>query len=1373
MSRHPAQTLADPALRSNMPLFDGTAASSGLLKPPTVPGFLGKQTLQYNGAYFTYDPRGKDGAGFTQDWSKSKMAQMDDRSPVRPLSGMQRQNHVMCRQDAAAAAEEGRSHPSPMCHPPAKQGFTFYSKSPEISSPAVATSVASVAVRKQKLGAEDPSPPSPSPLYLAIPKAVYGHHPCCNDLGCAMGQRFGARHGDHVSQRTPNAVYEHDWLQMTAHYEKPPVQRKEALLQQRSLQLERGAEQLKRMTMEPYGPGGPNYASYPCAPTRTLFGPLSEHGQHLQTSPPGYPGLYSSHPTYEQMTSELYQERSPMSKYGQLTQHPVFYYSQANGEVENRQCKDSGSKQGENVSLLHKRIIPKPLEHYVLPQSVHAEIPLSYTEMLQNPSFMRGFDYPYYAVPRFHLNASQIRASLERQHSSPASHPSHIKVSSPSQHVDLPTAKDKPTSSLHADQLHSSSPFLHLDQSTPTRCVKQPPVSPSSIQMSRVFLPFSNLYRDAPVLPPAGINRLLDFSTCKAQAKQPKSLPVSHAAWQSQSPSRSAERVHAAVPNGANARKIVHSPVVTTGSKHNGVVSNTGSTVKKRSLKRSISHSSPPIKIEEEDKDVYEVELSSKQQRVEMETVKQRHKISSPPMPVIDNVFSLAHYQMHLQSSGVLFQGRERVAQTPEQHEDDIRKDVTEKRPDYDDQQPALSPVSKETSLDSRAQEAAGEVFKPQNIKIEKDYSSDVDDSVVSQNEDRRVIVKMEPEEASSPDSELVSLKERCDSEEPEKKPTKVSVEKGISYECNRTDSTARVDSSPATLHQAVAPQPTPSIQPPEGKVDFKNIPPHYLKLSTYKIIIPDGKRCATVALAKKPCPQAVTASLMQNQERETPVRKHFLELHHSLCKLISKSVSASSEQDLKNWLSRVEITAPASKSSKVEKVSCLLGVKAREAWLNEEMSSALRTVLGRLKEYTSQERCPFPHVMRTGAVFLPMLVVKELLFPMVQGSFVDQVLQLHKVELRPTTLSEEKILIQLHKRACSSRLRRLMSLKHLPDIYADVVNLLYYTCVCKHLGLNVEPDNGEPDGGHEASSDRSPAFSDINASPVSPSDWQRPCLSKRKSRVTSSSRCTFLDDFTGEEEAGDEEETVEGVLKTFAERHSDVHETEHVVPDQDPSTAPQSADSESSWMCPLMLDEPSPGEQCSEPRVKSKNCSGVILKLRKMFGKGLNGKKTCYQAVSESGADGPGASGESDPHVTPKATRRWQRHGFSHGLRRLGGSSKKKRTSLLKIKYCPYLSARHGAEHRKRWVLRSAVQRVRRAARLRYPDLVGKRVRHLYEEADKSEVWYRGEVLRVHEDHANPLKTIYEVRYDSEPEWKYYLELLMDYRKGWLIIED
>lgn len=183
------------------------------------------------------------------------------------------------------------------------------------------------------------------------------------------------------------------------------------------------------------------------------------------------------------------------------------------------------------------------------------------------------------------------------------------------------------------------------------------------------------------------------------------------------------------------------------------------------------------------------------------------------------------------------------------------------------------------------------------------------------------------------------------------------------------------------------------------------------------------------------------------------PVRKHFFQLHFSLHKLINKSVVASSEEALRTWLSQLDLAEAPPPNAKLQRLTCLLGVTARVRWFNEEIRLTLRDLLQRLTEYIVQDRCPFPHVIRAGAVFLPMLVIKEQLFPMVQSNYIDQVLQEHRIELRPATLSEEKILIQLHKRACSSRLRRLMSLKHLPDIYADLTNVLYYCCVTKYLG--------------------------------------------------------------------------------------------------------------------------------------------------------------------------------------------------------------------------------------------------------------------------------------------------------------------------------
>lgn len=1056
--------LINPVFRCKMPLFDGTVASTGLSKPKNMSDYLGKKTLQYTGAYFTYDPRGKDGAQFTPPWSNSKTSLLDGRSSVSHLSGMEGENHIIYGQ-GGKSSKGGPSHSSPLHHAPIKQGFALYTKSPGISSPTAATSVA---VRKQKKRSDNSSPLSESSVYLAIPKPVYGHNPCCDELGCVRG-RCSVEHG---FPGIPNTVYKHNWLQTDAHYsENPPIQKKaqDTLLQHGGLQFEPSAERLKRIPVETYSPGrgrtlpaiiDPNCSSYPCTLTHTLFGPLSEQSQ--QTSPRGYLSLYPSHHTYEHMTSDVYQEHSPMSKYGHLTRHPMFYYTQADVEVENRtQCNDSGSKPREDVPVILQHTISNPREHYMVPQSLHGEIPLPFacTEAFPNHALLQGFGYPCYAVPRFHLNTSQSRLPIKKQHASASLHSNHINVSPSSQCMDYPTAsatslhQDKLNPRLHFDQSHTNSPFLRVDKTSPSRSTSQPDVSPSSIQMNRHFPPISSLNIDRTGLPTAGLNmdRFLDYSSCEAQVwcpKQPKQLPVSPGAQLPQSPHHSSDGINMAVHNNSNVRKIIYSPAVAPGSKHNGPVSSSGS---KGCLKRSISHSSSHIKIKEE-RDLYEVELLMKRQKVEMKNVQLGNKTDSPPMPVIDSVFSLAPYQTQLQASGVFFPGRvpQRPVQSSEHREVKTKPDMNEKRKDQDEKKDANTPTEKPVV----------EILELKNIKVEKASSGtdNFEKTPVSQRDCSMMAINKEPEETGSPNSGHMLVIKKCDPDELESKPS-LADQNETSDESKPGEVTAQMNSSPqgdtCTLHEQVVtfqPKSNTPPQPNERRLNFKNIPPHCLKLSTCKIVLCDVKPSTPGPPPEKPCVQPTT-ECKPKLDLQTPARKHFFELHHSLYKLINKSVFASKEQELRTWLSQMQLSDLASPSTKVKKVSCLLGSKARELWLNEEMKSALHKLLQRLSEYIAQEHCPFPYVMRTGAVFLPMLVVKELLFPMVHGSYIDQVLQEHKVELRPTTLSEEKILIQLHKRACSSKLRRLMSLKHLPDIYADVVNLLYYTCVSKHLG--------------------------------------------------------------------------------------------------------------------------------------------------------------------------------------------------------------------------------------------------------------------------------------------------------------------------------
>ncbi|CAJ1056628.1 uncharacterized protein C15orf39 homolog [Xyrichtys novacula] len=1038
-SSQSVQNLKGPSLERKMPLYDGTR----LTNPPNMPDIRDMQTLQYSGAYLNYDPQGKEAAGFTAPWSNSKTSLHIDRNPVSHLSGMEGQNHIMYKQDSKSS-EEGQS-PS-LHHPAVKQGFTLYTQSPVMGSPVAATAVSG---RKQKNGGENVSPSSEHPVYFAIPKPVYGLNPCCNELGCLMRHRYSVEHGP---LRIPNTAYEHDLTQTDAHRtERGKTQ--DALLQQRGLQLEPGAEAL-RMAVETYNQSkvrtfpamtDPNCSSYPCTLPRTLFGSLTEQSQRFQTSPRVFPSFYPSHPAYEHMTSEVYQEHSPMSKYGQLTQHPMFYYPQANLEVENRTpCKDIGSKQREDIPVVLKHTIPNHREHYMVPQSLHSAFPPPLSDAaLHNHAYMRGFDHRHYAASRFHPNPSHLREILNYN---------RVNGYQPSQYLDLmPSAssphKDKPNTSLP----QTSVPFLHVDRNSPPRHISQPSISPSVNHLNRFFPPpLAGLHINRSVLPLTGLNmdRLLDHSSFEAQSRCPMQAKGPLVSPGPLLPHVKSGQIHAALPGDERVPRLVSPSAVAPGKKDNPILGSS-STSRKGCLKRSSSHSSSSVKIEEEDMEVCEIELLKKRQKLKVESEKQKIKTDSPPMPVIDNVFSLAPHQAYLQTPGLLFPSKvsQKITQPSELREVRNKPDIKAKKPCGDEQQPVVCLVSREMDR------PRPKTTKPTNIKVEKVHPSDTDISektCVSPKDCSEVIIKKEPEDTGPPNMKPMLVIKKLDLDEYEHKPPQ--EERKVTPEAPEPQvETITTDAS--SLGDASVPQPTPCTppQPPVNRLKFKNIPPQCLKLSSYSIIF-NGTNDSCPGIPLEKASVVLKTEFVPKVDPQTPVRQHFYELHQSLCKLISKSVQASSEQDLNTWLSQLELSEPASPTTKVKKVSCLLGIKAREVWLNEELRLALQKLLERLREYITQERCPFPHVMRAGAVFLPMLVLKELLFPTVQGSFIDQVLQEHKVELRPTTLSEEKILIQLHKRACSSKLRRLMSLKHLPDIYADVLNLMYYTCVCNHL---------------------------------------------------------------------------------------------------------------------------------------------------------------------------------------------------------------------------------------------------------------------------------------------------------------------------------
>nr|XP_057931314.1 uncharacterized protein C15orf39 homolog [Doryrhamphus excisus]XP_057931315.1 uncharacterized protein C15orf39 homolog [Doryrhamphus excisus]XP_057931316.1 uncharacterized protein C15orf39 homolog [Doryrhamphus excisus] len=1272
-----------------MPLVDGTVIFPGLSKPSDMSGFFEKPVLQYGGRYFSDNPRGKDEAAYKPSCINSNSSLLDARSPISHLSETQGQGLVIRRQDSNSSDD---GHSSSKHHTQFTLGFTAYSnKGPGSSSPTAATSAT---VIKTKTQGENASPLSQSPpVYLAIPKAMYGHNPCCRDLGCTVGHWYSE---EHRSQQMPaNADLKHCWTQAQVHHSRrsPIIQRREEDTP-RGLQLDPGDEQIQIGASPSRGRIlpvriEPNYSPYTCMSPHSMFASFIEQNRNVQASPRGYAGILPSNATYEHMTSELYKECSPMTKYGHLTKHPPRYSSQAKVEVENRtHHNDTDAMQSEDTPPMRENTVPSQRDHYAFPLLLHGDIPLFLhsPETLAHHPFVQGFDYPCYALPGFHLSQNR---SLKRQQAPHGLHSNSLPYSAHC--LDHPMTSAANNISQYVGPSHTPHSFLRMDQISPTRF---PLVSPSHIQMRRFFPSLASRHLDQPVRSPSGlpIDTVSDCSSCESQVtcpKQPRDLPVSPVMWLPLYSNQSPDCDREALANSSN----LHT-VIAPEHKHGDA----STPVLKGTMKRSHSDALPLIKIKEETLDLHETDLYKKRHKVETEDV--RNEAESLKMPVIDSVFSLAPYQRHMLESGVL-------------------------PPDGEPQRTELSPENSEIKhtecikeIESLPQGPAtqacpgvpvGEMIEVKNIKVEKVNPPDTCDSsegslsLATKNQ-----IKIEPEEPVFSEISSLLVIQKCEPVELETKAS--SLEEPPCSPNPRTPHEEQVVST-------TEPQPPSPPQPPEPKSDNRTVPYECLKMSSYNIISLHDLKFPSAA---PPQETMEVRSLAPKKQVQAPVRKHFIELHRSLCKLVSKCVSATSEQHLRTWLAQQELPEL---STKIQKITSLLGMKARHKWLNEEINSALQEVLDRLKEYIMQGRCPFPYVMRTGAVFLPMLVVKELLFPVVPGTFIDQVLQEHKVELRPTTLSEEKILIQLLKRNCSSRLRRLMSLKHLPSVYTDVLNLFYYSNVCKHLGVDPE----EHLEVCEASSISS-------SSPSSPKSTPRrqSTAKKTKSRVKSSSRRMFLDNSWSNDEDDASPKSKELNNKKNGE------------------ASPTS--SENMWTCPLTSDDDLEDSSVQTTfQAASGKGSRMVLKLKRMLGHGLKRKKARYQAVSQ-----------EEDHDTEQDT-----------LGLLSCTQKQRKRSLLKIKYCPYLSASHSTEHRRRWVLRSAVRHAKKVMKFSYPDLVGKRISHLYEEDDGAEVWYRGQVVRVHEAHSNPLKIVFEVHYDSEPEWKYYLELLMDYRKGWIKIDE
>ncbi|XP_063269090.1 uncharacterized protein C15orf39 homolog [Prinia subflava] len=283
--------------------------------------------------------------------------------------------------------------------------------------------------------------------------------------------------------------------------------------------------------------------------------------------------------------------------------------------------------------------------------------------------------------------------------------------------------------------------------------------------------------------------------------------------------------------------------------------------------------------------------------------------------------------------------------------------------------------------------------------------------------------------------------------------------------------------SAPTPAHPAPSPSSAPTPAHPAPSPSSAPTPAHPAPSPSSAPTFPLPGPQLSIILAPNP-PQTLLLTapstpveekapeVKQDGGHPTPTRsgQNFTTLHTVICDTISDSVSRSSPELLRQWLEKAELAEElgevpkslpkpksGSKAPNPQKPS-----NGKEIWLAfQDVSELLIKLLSQM--HTFMLACPFPHVVRAGTIFIPIHVVKEKLFPKLPGSFVDQVLQKHKVELRPTTLSEEKHLRDLELKSCTCRMLKLLALKQLPEIYPDLLNLHWHNSIWQQLGSSSE----------------------------------------------------------------------------------------------------------------------------------------------------------------------------------------------------------------------------------------------------------------------------------------------------------------------------
>ncbi|XP_030042564.1 uncharacterized protein C15orf39 homolog isoform X2 [Microcaecilia unicolor] len=805
---------------------------------------------------------------------------------------------------------------------------------------------------------------------------------------------------------------------------------------------------------------------------------------------------------------------------------------------------------------------------------------------------------------------------------------------------------------------------------------------------------------------------------------------------------------------------------------------------------------------------------------------------SSPPMPVINNVFSLAPYRAYLEGSGIHpFTKDCRGAQSSEgslKHKDENRGGIDSSQESFlnplniqyqetASEQPSCrtdprvlkanignngrvksTVESKEKSSEVRPHELCQPVFVPPNLPMNQptheglSVNNSVSPANIQSNKLQRenevldlslkktasnpwnqtVSGKTDPCEGQAQDHQI--LQEKWDSLEGQEICKESPLQPGNNTAADKNNNFHSSASFMFKKYKILKPAPVTgrtschdNALPEHQKVQVLMQPnPQPLLVTSFKVVLPEFSNSLTPSAPQSsPTLAEASASLPCSCESaQSSSGQYFTDLHLSLCTTISTCVSESSLELLQEWLSRTEPDGESKERPKSPNkhkngsriLDVLKASKSREIWMYfEGVPVLLSKLLSQLETFMFIQNCPFPHVVRARAIFIPIHLVKEKLFPGLPGISVDQVLQEHKVELRPTTLSEERLLRDSELKGCSSKMLKLLALKQLPDIYPDLLDLLWHDCVRQQLG---EHSKGSSEGRER----------------VAP-----PLLCQKNKTAQRTVTLAKMPGPTMKEKRRKQE-----VVRSFCRLSAVPEETSASALEKNKAHVEKQEGLPNGKKVALPTGEVAfPGKETKSLVLKLKrillpSCTKKGVFQSKKPSQSLRLKQTNLSLGSKIAKD----YSEVGSHPSKQKVEVTVKKGTAQIARKTRSTSRvlHLRNSMVQIKFqqmVPGAQMKKCAGKSKNCSLLRKFLRPHRyyveppAAQLPYPKLVGKRIRHLYEENDKTEVWYQGVVLSVHKRHQNPLKTIYEVRYDSEPEWQYYLELLQDYENGWLEI--